>query len=808
MGVIPANLTPTHLGYLKAKSGTPDNAQTLVEHTWEVIEKLANLHHLRPDLAQAVGDTRLWHRLYWACFLHDFGKAATGFQERLHNNPPENQWSRGHHRHEVLSLAFVDWVFPIGHPDRLPVICAIASHHKDADDIFSRYGAGNRIPEVEQNVQFLVSQISQTTIYDLWLWLSEYGLAWQAYHQIPTNSEIALVSTPSCSAKAIFQALDEFNEHFWRYKDHELDSVNTVRDIHYRGLLLTSDHAASAGLGDFSPLATGEKWLEKLNDLSLRDHQEAASNTSLGSAILIAPTGSGKTEAAIFWAVQQIKHRPAARLFYTLPYQASMNAMYQRLGSQLLGIASDQLSTEANTQITIQHSRALLKFYQDMMANERTLRDATKIAKRLHNRAQLHFYPIQVLSPYQLLKAAYGLKGYEALLVDYTDGLFIFDEIHAYEPKRLALIIGMIGWLSANFRARFLIMTATLPPMVKQSLKVALPDCQEIYATPELFAKSQRHTVEVHRGNLIDQLDLVLAEYQMNKAVLVCCNQIGVAQEIYQQLAAYVPERDLLQLHGRFNGRDRAHWEQQLAQAVGVGVEHKQRPFILVATQVVEVSLNVDFDTLYTDPAPLEALLQRFGRVNRGRAERTLLPVHVFEQPSNPFETTDPYKPYDAEIVQASIEVLQRLSGNPIDEAQVNEWLAQIYQGPIADHWWKEYNEAATHFRRAILDNLIPYRSAELDMLRKFYALFDGIQVLPVECEDDYYTALEHGDFLGATQYWVNLSWGQYHACRNRGLIIPKDADADEYVDHINIPYSSKTGLALYETLQQRDEDE
>ena len=93
-------------------------------------------------------------------------------------------------------------------------------------------------------------------------------------------------------------------------------------------------------------------------------------------------------------------------------------------------------------------------------------------------------------------------------------------------------------------------------------------------------------------------------------------------------------------------------------------------------------------------------------------------------------------------------------------------------------------------------------------MLRKFYALFDGIQVLPVECEDDYYTALEHGDFLGATQYWVNLSWGQYHACRNRGLIIPKDADADEYVDHINIPYSSKTGLALYETLQQRDEDE
>ena len=134
MGIIPSHLTPVHIDYLKAKSAD-FGGQTLAEHTWEVLSRLSDQYRIRPYLAKQIGDDRLWNRLYRACFLHDFGKAAEGFQHRLSNTESEQmyRWRDGHHRHEVLSLAFIDWLLPPGHPDRLPVICAVASHHKDLD---------------------------------------------------------------------------------------------------------------------------------------------------------------------------------------------------------------------------------------------------------------------------------------------------------------------------------------------------------------------------------------------------------------------------------------------------------------------------------------------------------------------------------------------------------------------------------------------------------------------------------------------------------------------------------------------------
>jgi CRISPR-associated endonuclease/helicase Cas3 len=124
-------------GGLLAKSADRsegDEPESLALHTWLVLSRLANQHRLRPDLAKQVDHPRLWHQAFWACFLHDFGKAAAGFQAVLRGE--SDRWQQ---RHEVLSLAFVGWLFPSGHPDRLPVIAAIASHHKNASDIYVRY---------------------------------------------------------------------------------------------------------------------------------------------------------------------------------------------------------------------------------------------------------------------------------------------------------------------------------------------------------------------------------------------------------------------------------------------------------------------------------------------------------------------------------------------------------------------------------------------------------------------------------------------------------------------------------------------
>jgi len=98
---------PTWLDTIWAKSapkGAGNQPETLAQHTWTVLARLADMAYLRPTLPARLGAPRLWHILAWAAFLHDFGKAASGFQAVLRGG---KRWP---HRHEVLSLAFVDWI--------------------------------------------------------------------------------------------------------------------------------------------------------------------------------------------------------------------------------------------------------------------------------------------------------------------------------------------------------------------------------------------------------------------------------------------------------------------------------------------------------------------------------------------------------------------------------------------------------------------------------------------------------------------------------------------------------------------------
>jgi CRISPR-associated endonuclease/helicase Cas3 len=799
---IPESLRPKSIDYLMAKSAD-QGGDSLAQHTWDVIRKLADQHRLRPHLATQLQDERLWHRLYWASFFHDFGKAAQGFQERLQNPQQENEWSRGHHRHEVLSLAFVEWLFPPGHADRLPVLCAVICHHKDAEVIFEKYGRKNRNPDAMRRVEFLASQITSKVADDLWLWLAEYGAHWAQAIGLPILESFAPINRKSFGVEAICRAIDEFSLCMNGYDDGDYDERRVLADMHYRGLILTADHAASAGAESFPdlnltpdiaahPLPSPNSW---------RSHQRDAAQAGIGSAIMIAPTGSGKTEAAMLWAARQIEHRPASRLFYTLPYQASMNAMMERLCRNFF-----QVNPIENGIVTVQHSRALLKFYQDMMEADSGTnpKAATRTARARKNLAKLNYYPVQVFSPYQMLKAAYSLKGYEALLVDYTGGLFIFDEIHAYEASRLALIITMMGWLAHNYGARFLVMTATLPPPVEAALKAALPGCEEIRADTQVFEDSRRHQVHLLDGDLLNSLD-VIAERGRHEKVLVCCNQVGRAQEVYQRLQNehHFTRDNIILLHGRFNGRDRTAKERLLGEIVGVGQPHL--PYIIVATQVVEVSLNIDLDTIFTDPAPLEALLQRFGRVNRGRKVKELRPVHVFREPMGETEC----RPYDLQLVEASLEVLERYcgGGGEIDEALVTQMLGEIYQhDAIAKEWQTKYQHAAQSFQD-VLSRMKPYQSADISTFQEFYKLFDGTQVLPADCEKAFYDALDKGDYLGASQYLVNISWGQYAQLKGKSLVVPREEK--EYADHVNVPYSEEWGLDIAGALSApKDEDE
>ena len=296
-----------------------------------------------------------------------------------------------------------------------------------------------------------------------------------------------------------------------------------------------------------------------------------------------------------------------------------MNAMKQRLDHSL---GKDATGEDL---VGLQHGRSLLALYRLLLERDDDPAQAAQQARWRRNLNKLNYPPVRVFSPYQMLKGMYRLKGYEALLSDYHGAAFIFDEIHAYEVKRLALILKTIQYLKQYFNARFFIMSATFPSLIKKWLLQILDNPPEVKASLDLFEQFKRHQLVLLEGELTsaEALKRIESDARLGKSVLIVCNLVQRAQIVYEELAARLKETGICVelLHGRFNMRDRsARKEYESQQVIPVALPvTKRQPVLLVATQVVEVSLDIDLDTIYTEPAPLEALIQRFGRINRRR---------------------------------------------------------------------------------------------------------------------------------------------------------------------------------------------
>lgn len=767
-----------------AEKGAGGQPETLAQHTWFVLERLADFIRLRPDLPLTVGTPRLWHILFWAAFVHDFGKAASGFQARLRGG---ERWP---HRHEVLSLAFMDWIASAFETNEHAwVAAAIVSHHKDAEEIALLYSPPDD-PDDDQLVE-KVAELNPEMLQGLWRWLTECAESWiealglqDAGIVVPVwpDAATATAEVAEHGVKRIYYWLNVYRR-FVKKLNNSDDRELVIGTLALRGHIINSDHSASAHAGDLPrAVFTGAAVLAscRLDPQTLFNHQIEAWATN-GSALLTAPTGSGKTEAALLWAAQQATNGGLPRLFYTLPYQASMNAMQLRLHE-----------TFGEKQVGLQHGRSLLALYRQLLDKDYDPKGAAREAKLARDLAKLNYPPVRVFSPYQMLKGMYRLKGYEARLTDYHGAAFIFDEIHAYEVSRLAMILKTIAYLAQNFDARFLVMSATFPSLLKGRLHEALGGTVEIVANPGVFAAFRRHRLHLLEGELLseDGLARIVNDARAGKSVLVACNLVDRAQGVYDYLSRTLePDGiDVELLHGRFNVRDRLAKEQLVRNATGSKSQHR-RSMVLVATQVVEVSLDIDLDTIYSDPAPLEALVQRFGRINRRRLQSDLAPVFVFRQPD------DGQKIYDPALVQKTMRVLEREQGRPVDESAIGSWLDEIYSGEIAERWQREFTHAATEFEASCIRSLRAFQT-DRSLEELFYKAFDSVEVLPDDLYDEF-MQLKEDEPIRAYELAVPISWRRYHALAGQGLIRRGDRDLPTVV---LTAYSSELGL----TFEQR----
>ena len=733
-----------------AKSASAgQQGEGLVEHTYAVVGALAQIAGRYPALAQRVGEPRLWHRAFWSCWFHDLGKSAQGFQAAL--RPGGRRWS---HRHEVLSLAFLGCFCRPESDDFRWIAAGILSHHKDAPVVLDEL-YNPRLDPADWGCQELAREIELNT----WRTLQDWTVQ-TAPGKIKELGFSDLGVEPVCTAvgpvehdisQLLVAGLTSYLG-FWReLKKLPAKDRRNQAALALRGIIVLADHLASAHAPalDESRLPDQANLLSTLG-LKLEDlfpHQDCAAR-SCGSIVLSAPTGSGKTEAALFWARKQQDDATTARpLIFLLPYQASLNAMHKRL-SELL-----------NRDVALIHAKSLQALYRTLMDSGYDRNDAERLARENNNFGRLHKPSVRVSSPYQLLKAAYRLKGYEGNWASLSDSLLVLDEVHAYEPGRLGLLFELLSELVSRWNVRVCAMTATMPSWLRKSLSTLL-SASDVPSDPKLFQRFARHRIEILEGHVLDERirRLAMEEFAAGRSVLLAANTVGTAQRLYESLRATVPAEARLLLHSRFAVGDRLEKESALLTRLSPSGQ-RRGPTIAVATQVVEVSLNLDFDTIITEPAPLEALLQRFGRVNRAR-RKGIVPVRIMTK------SLHDEKIYDPELIVGSLSMLQRNDGCVLDEWKVSEWLDRIYEGEVERRYVEEIERNRKEFRESCLDSLRAFETDDA-LEEHFDSLFQGAEVLPTSKIDEY-CRLRPESVLEAAQLLVPVSWHQVQRYTDR----------------------------------------
>jgi CRISPR-associated endonuclease/helicase Cas3 len=762
-----------------AKSPRPGepSGETLTAHTAAVLTRLAAWRDRYPDLERHSGRTDLWNLAGWACLLHDVGKIAPGFQRMLRGGPAFGE------RHEVLSLVLVGRL-PLGEDARGLLAAAVATHHRNLSEILDVLYPFD-MPEGRQR---LLSEFDEHGEARLRAWLAGSGsriLEGLGLAPLPAAQPLAKAEALAVSMRAL-AALRE------RVEPQPATAGEALAARLVRGLVLLADHAGSAHrhlaqAAVLDKVATLRTRIEdglraKGRPPVLWRHQDAC-GAATGHAVLRAPTGSGKTEAALLWAARQRETGPGRPpVFYVLPYRASLNAMRFRITSRY-GIPEGA--------VVLQHSSATAAIYGHCLAEKGYSGQAALWTARAEAAlARLMTAPVRVLTPYQLLRAFFGLPGHDAVITDASGGIFILDELHAYDLPRLALIVAAAEHLARDLGARFLVMSATLPAILDREWRRTLAvDPTEIVADSETLEEFRRHRVHVVAADLTSQgiLQQIVERHRSGEAVLVVATTVSRAILIYDAVRRQLDAADVSLLHGRFTGEDRARKETELGRRMGTGNRGPNRGCVLVATQVVEVSLDVDFDVLFSDPAPVESLLQRFGRVNRDRTHPSRDVVVCSAIPS------DGVAIYPIQTVHRALAIVGEASGKLVDEAEVQAWVDRSY-APVEARWTAELRKLVTDRREAVIRRNLPLESCDA-LAEAFDRLFDGTEVVPAPLEARYRQLLRE-EPLRAPALRVPVSVGQAAQLRTSGRL-RRVTEGRLSFDVVDLPYDRDRGLDL-----------
>lgn len=728
-----------------AKSKPKETLETHLSNTIDVWRILKNKYeYLLPDV-------EFWQNSFISVVFHDFGKVSQNFQDMINEKPGSRE---NNIRHEFISGVYLYYSINHGNNnndvenclsiEKLLSIISIFSHHKKLNgDLFKDDANKKMIIEVEK-----VTQISEFVFKEL----KNEAI------DIKVISGLNEYFCDGINTQKMYICFEDLTDYLLLDK---INSTDRKKYIMYKAVLNISDWISSGE----KELKSGviyscddlkQRIVDKLKDekkYSIAERFEfrkfQTDSISKKNIIAVAPTGSGKTEASLLWASTK---RENERIIYLLPTRVTSNAIYKRL-SKYFGIE--------NTAVIHSSAYFLRKEIDDNYTKIDYLKDKT------------FFKNVNICTVDQILTLGFNLGFWEIKTFHLINAKVIIDEIHLYQPYTLGLIVSTIKYMRKEFGTKFYIMSATMPKKLNNLLQKALENNYNVIKDTELLEES-RNEFQVRESGIDDLNEEISREIKAGKKILIVVNTVNEAIRLFEKYEKMKDILDIICYHSRFIQKDRVKKEDDIFEC-----EKENKPIMLIATQVVEVSLDIDFDVLFTENAPIDAIVQRAGRINRKR-EKNETKVIVFKH------TEKTEKVYTVPgILERTFEILKKNSGMRLSEQKLTE---------LVDFVYEEYDVEKDD---SYIDGLNKY-----DEIQKKYCYIkdnsgdkstftredlDSINVIPIKFMD----YLKGKPVEEKVKYELSVR-------KNKGFKIKRCEDGFNYIDDMDYEYNkgliNKTG--------------
>ncbi len=620
------------------------DALTLSGHSMRVERAARSLNEmLGADLARTFGldaDTRarLAKLSTLAALLHDVGKASRSFQATVAGKSNERHpW-----RHELLSAAALQaetllrpWLATHLDADELALVAMmVAGHHLRADREMTH-------PRVPRDEYLLLASPDLHLVWERGAQLlGAEGLPALVNRRLTPEEASDLVGDYVMTSRVSDRRRERRSPVLALGKALVI-AADIVGSAH-AGETPIEDWVADALAGGLSPDALDAVVESRLQGAAPRDFQTRVATSGAAVTLVTAGCGNGKTLAAYLWAR---RHAVGRRLAFCYPTTGTTTAGF-----------ADYLLAQTDLERRLLHSRARV----DVESFGASPDDDVPLdlwAPDVLDRWSAH---VVACTADTVLGLMTNWRAALASLPLWTKCAFVFDEIHSYDR---ALFGALLSFLSV-VRAPVLLMTASLSPARRDALARATGSPLDPVEGDPMIEGALRYQL-LPREPETALRDAVGAARRGEK-VLWVANTVGRAQARYRSLRDELGADAVRVYHSRFRYRDRVDRQSDV-----IARFRGNAGFVVVATQVCEMSLDLSADVLVTELAPFPSLVQRLGRLNRREAVPVIPRPCLWIEPDNP-------RPYAQAELDAARSVLADMGASPRSQRDLANALAAL----------------------------------------------------------------------------------------------------------------------------------